>query len=1024
MQICVNTLQAPAHRQAQENYQEAQYNYENWSEQQREFESRVNEIGQSPETERGYDDLAPGESLIVPEVELRQRTSQNQPSNQGQRGQSLETAGQRFTDDRRELDTLRENRGTEGRVTRAEQNLAYDTAIHLAVQLGPDLPQELRSAERFDQIDDIVQQTYADTGDINQSAQAVVDYFAEGGQIESEIPRTSPDGNIIPSEGDRTPQGFEPTGKKVSIEDLEAEFGNVLDDAVDAADIELDEVDDILGSISQLLDEDGNINMQGGIGIPIDTKKIKAFFDTIKENWNISPEDLDTVIKLKLGKIDKVAAQTALESGKRTMKEAAAIANLVGRASERIKKERKPPGPKGSSRTATGAALRSVPRHFAESGSLIQGAITGPLDTFKKKYKERHDKKIAMSTRQPSRKKIYNTDAAASEAAYNIFRDLFTATGQIKKADNPKFLNEKWKEIINNTSKQKVADILKRSEHALVETATNVELENLIATVLKDKTGNLSDIGKLPIVFTNLDEVIRKFKEFHLDPARGGAQERSFGSTTDYVNRPAIKRMEGPINTFLKDINKGDITQFDKVSSSIRKVLSNVEIRTNKVFKALSSVDPVKPGHVGWLTNKEWLDGRMAEAMAKNRNLADSISDADIQDFVKLVENTDDFKQYRVAENEVSITATVHDFVKLQHAINNQFEQAGGGSSGFNHEDYAEIMAAFEQDFNNFTDTVGTKGKKLVDWNSDFSAVKQRLHDANIRGIVKTVSEFSDDDKIAEFFLDPLTIDNDGLQELIAYLFEPETSKVAMPKGKEHLFEGPRRPEKTPLSTGTKPYPRIMSDKGKWTPDQLRQALKSKNIKDWTPEQQLLVFRGFLLKSMFSGLRPGPNIYTTAKAAGVIADSKAGINIHRWKEMIKSVEADSPGRGEILFGKQMWDDMKKMKSTSTLAQLFTEGAGAKGVTGAGLNYMSIAWGEWIKRIAPGKEFKRTIKTDPTGPFPYKKFMESLAKWHPGFQIASRRYEEGTDRPKKLPKLTGCRTATTKSKSKRTSTKKI
>ena len=438
---------SPAHRQAQENYQEAQYNYENWSEQQREFESRVNEIGQSPETERGYDDLAPGESLIVPEVELRQRTSQNQPSNQGTRGQSLETAGQRFTDDRRELDTLRENRGTEGRVTRAEQNLAYDTAIHLAVQLGPDLPQELRSAERFDQIDDIVQQTYADTGDINQSAQAVVDYFVEGGQIESEIPRTSPDGNMIPSEGDRTPQGFEPTGKKVSIEDLEAEFGNVLDDAVDAADIELDEVDDILGSISQLLDEDGNINMQGGIGIPIDTKKIKAFFDTIKENWNISPEDLDTVIKLKLGKIDKVAAQTALESGKRTMKEAAAIANLVGRASERIKKERKPPGPKGSSRTATGAALRSVPRHFAESGSLIQGAITGPLDTFKKKYKERHDKKIAMSTRQPSRKKIYNIDAAASEAAYSIFKDLFTATGDIKKADNPKFHQyEKWKE--------------------------------------------------------------------------------------------------------------------------------------------------------------------------------------------------------------------------------------------------------------------------------------------------------------------------------------------------------------------------------------------------------------------------------------------------------------------------------------------------------------------------------------------------------------------------------------------------
>ena len=119
--------------------------------------------------------------------------------------------------------------------------------------------------------------------------------------------------------------------------------------------------------------------------------------------------------------------------------------------------------------------------------------------------------------------------------------------------------------------------------------------------------------------------------------------------------------------------------------------------------------------------------------------------------------------------------------------------------------------------------------------------------------------------------------------------------------------------------------------------------------------------------------------------------------------MLSSIERDSPGRGEILFGKQMWNDMKNMKSTSAMAQLFTEGAGAKGLTGSLKNMAVIAYGEWIKRIKPGREFKRTIKTDPTGPFPYKKFMESLAKWHPGFQIASRRYEEGTDRPKKATK---------------------
>ena len=412
---------------------------------------------------------------------------------------------------------------------------------------------------------------------------------------------------------------------------------------------------------------------------------------------------------------------------------------------------------------------------------------------------------------------------------------------------------------------------MKRSEHALIETATNVELEHLLTTLLTDNIDNISDIGTLPIVFTNTDPIIKKFKKFHWDPTRAGKEKRNFENAFSNEREAVIMKMERPIKAFLEDINKGDITKFEKVSSSIRKVLSNVEIRTNKVYKALSSVNPVKPGHVGWLTNKEWLDGRMAEAMAKNRNLADSISDADIQDFVKLVENSDDFKQYRSAENEVSITATIHDFVKMQHAVNNQFERSGS-SRGVDHEDYAEFAAALEQDFNNFIDNVGPEGKKLIKWNSDFLAVKQRLHDANIRGIVKTVSEFSDDDKIAEFFLDPLTIDNDGLQELIAYLFEPETSKVAMPKGKEPLFEGPRRIEKTILSPGTKPYPRIMTDKrtkseGIWKPEQLRQALKSKNTKDWTPQQQQLVFRGFLLKSMFSGTNPGPNIYTSGKAS-------------------------------------------------------------------------------------------------------------------------------------------------------------
>ena len=868
--------------------------------------------------------------------------------------------------------------------TERQELTANTDAMQRHIHELEDIERQLRQEGDIEQADELRQRIQESQTELNQR-------LAEQGIGGTQ---TLPEEGAITQSGDIDVGAIETTGKKVSIEDIEAELGLNVDEAAQAADVDIDEIDSFLQGIDDLLDDDGNLNMQAGINM----ENIKKFLNEIKENWRMSPEDLKTYIQIKKGDIDKEVARKAVEAGNFTANQKAALLDLVSRSADKVETKLNEVRPKRGSTTAVGGTITSIPRSFAESGSLTETFTTQLRDNFIAKYNELKDKKTATGgkrTMTGMAKRAFNLDAAAGETAYNTFKKLYEELGYAESTRSAENLSLRWQELVDNTSKQKVADILKRSEHALVEKATNIELENLIDTLFTDVDGNITELGQTQIHFPNTARVIQKFKTYHLDTARGGAKERTYGSHIDYINRPAIKRMEQPINAFIQDLQKADWTYSRDVEERIRDVLSNPEIRANNVFKALQSADSAKKTDVGWFANREWVDRQLARAMQQNRELT-AISDADVDDFVAMIRNNEDFLAYQKAENKMSNVTSIHDFTKLWHAINNQFEGLSG-STAFDHEDYAEFISALKLDLDAFAKT--TDKKKLQTFVRDLNAIEKRLHDANIRGAVKTISEFSDDSKIAEFFLDPLAIDNDGLREVMAYMFEPKRTRTKMSKDTQHLFEGVRRTEKTSASeAGTKPYPRSQTNVGKWKPAQLKRALQSRNVRDWTPEQQLLVFRSFILKSMLEGLRPTTGVYTSSTSAGVVESSQAGLNIHRWKEMLSAIEADSPGRGEILFGEEIWRDMKNMKDTSYLAQLFTKGAGKEGLSGTAFDMLKIAWGEFLRRVKPGKEFTRKLRTDDPGPFPFKLFFERMIKWHPGMQIVSRRVEDATDKP--------------------------
>lgn len=157
----------------------------------------------------------------------------------GMADQQIESAPHRFADAQSDLQRIQEERG-DGEITQSERQLVYDIAIHLAVQQNRELSETINVATQFDELDDIAHRVYDETNDVTAVADAIVEYFEEGGTVNTPIQTQS---NVSSAnEADMT--GYELTGETVSADDLDALFADI-EDAISSDD---DDDPDIPGS--------------------------------------------------------------------------------------------------------------------------------------------------------------------------------------------------------------------------------------------------------------------------------------------------------------------------------------------------------------------------------------------------------------------------------------------------------------------------------------------------------------------------------------------------------------------------------------------------------------------------------------------------------------------------------------------------------------------------------------------------------------------------------------------------------
>lgn len=740
--------------------------------------------------------------------------------------------------------------------------------------------------------------------------------------------------------------------------------------------------------------------------------KVKAFFKRAKENFTVDKDDIKIALGILKHKLDKETVKKTQENYTEKMAQKAAIIDMIQKLDEAAKdamREKKGKHERGKvgRMTKEGAArpfvagVRSIPRTFSKTGSA--------LETVRGFFKAIEDAKVEL-TRDRARmglpKKgqyitkgfLHNLDAAMGKTSTEIIAKVLDEAGY---TSDPKSVAEVWKRIRDDESKGQfgVPVVLEKLNEAREEVAIGIEIDAFIKHKLLDKRGEqVLPEGRIPVVLS--DKLIKELNWYMktLDRVYTG-HARGRTSPSD----PAFKKVHQRLKDFINRRKELNMTQIDAVWEGM---IHDPKLKDQPIIKAVregllqaKDVDrkhQITKNSISEIEHQV-INAFLGEVMDSPLQIRErsggkpfDFKPEDIEDLYHRIQSDPDYQSHRDYFNSIYNSVEVNDFLEFWNDISARFlHQASdeAATTGLQDTRIRKLRKMMQENFREFAFEQQKGSSNMHKNREDFRTLSKGMDqvishlEANHNQLVLNAvgDRIKNPDKMKKFFLNDASPKD--IRNLITFLLEDgrkvNTARFTRESGMM-----------------------AKKDPGKISVADLKKGLKSENPLEWTPQQQVIMLRGYLLEEIFKDL--SMNIKQTPPGDNIPQVSGAELtNIHKFKRTLEKI---GHNRGLAIFGEDVWNDLQKMTLTSHWAQRASR---IRGDDLGGLSELADIPERvmlYLRRVKAGKEYRRSHKVGDPDPM-FRELIGALAvrmkEWKPLVQLGGRRLEQATDKPEKL-----------------------
>ena len=738
--------------------------------------------------------------------------------------------------------------------------------------------------------------------------------------------------------------------------------------------------------------------------------KVKAFLARAKENFTVDKDDWKIALAIWKKKLDRETVDKVKANYQSKMAQKAAILDMIQKiesAAKEATKERKPKHERGKfgQMTKEGAArpltagVKSLGRTFAETGSA--------WETVKGFFKAIDDAKAELTldrARMGLPKKglfftksfLHNLDAALGKVSTEIIAKALDEAGY---TSDPKTVSEIWKGIKDEAKGQfGVAQVLQKLNEAREEVAVGIEIDAFTKHKLRDKRGELvTPQGKIEIVLD--DKTIKELNWYAetLDTVYKRMVNRGTSQ-----NDPAFLKVRQNLVDFINRRKELNMTHIDAVWESM---IHDPKLKDHPIIEKIQenirqTTDPDRKHNIARVSIAEVehavINAFLGEPMDNPLQVRDRATGRiynfkieDIEDLYQRIQHDPEYQAHRDFFNSIYNSVEINDYLKFWNDISARFLHTEtdkfSATSGLDDERVYAMRKMMQEGLNRFAFEKQKDGnfyKEREDFRTLSKGIDQlSMHlDANHNQLMLNAvgDRIKNPDKMKKFFLNDASPKD--IRNLITFLLE----------------DG----RKTKTARFTTEAGMAASDPGKITMRDLKKGLKSENPAEWTPKQQVIMLRAYLIEELIKELRV--NVSSTPSSDNVPQISGAELtNIHKFKRTLENIGHD---RGVAIFGEDVWNDLMKMTLTSHWAQRASRMRGDKRGGFWEIAEIPERIMLHLRKVKAGTEYRRTHKTGDPDP-PFRELIGALAirmkEWKPPVQLVGRRLEEATDKPEKL-----------------------
>ena len=555
-------------------------------------------------------------------------------------------------------------------------------------------------------------------------------------------------------------------------------------------------------------------------------------------------------------------------------------------------------------------------------------------------------------------KRLYNRQAAKGDTTENALRELYDQVGIDATDDVIAEHIQTLESLIGVGKGASIAiDILENVQNMTLENITYPEVKNLRNTKLRQGY-RPTKLGRMQIdasrTLDQIDDLIEGIQEAEAGYGRSSPQD-----PPDRKIRQALERLR---QKYRQQTLKTD-------NMNIAELLAIEEIADHPFLKDMMN-KRVERGLTGILRFDINILLEMISDVRAGEDFRGSLgpyNEADAADFMRVLnENPEAQALIASATNKVEL----YDLVDTWHAIYRRFARQQTRSGALDHPTITGLLSDIQTDLKDWAHERGARGALRQDRNS-------------IRNWLNKLEK--EQDKISIGFRDSVIKEFEKMTPQNFFDTFTDMDQNTIRSVLEMLGGRDDQAAKIPLDKREKP-------KDTMTDAELREILKRKGEgvrgkgkgRRWTPVEKLDILRTVLVDQLLEKTYTNRRNRPAGNNPEQVKDS-ALVYIHHIQELLDDIDLGpggvSTGKGRLIFGDEIWDNLRNMKATKSLFHFLSTTQKLKWVRDVRLPMLGP-----LREILPflrstkhGRQFYRDVlsKSTADSPFPFEQFIKIL-----------------------------------------------